>query len=182
MQPDAQNNDRPNTLPRLIREGAFGSPLAEEPKADDPRFKSPDELLSRIAPIKAPPPLRVEITPKPEAPLKIEAPSKGDAEPKADTDAKLEAVSKELVELRQKYGREISQWKEYERRMKEWSKQVSMMFHSLKREAAAKNDLAKEVQRCKTLLQTKEEELARLKALLDDPNSNQRKKYFNIFH
>jgi hypothetical protein len=131
MVPDKENQNRG---PRITSVQLTGVELRPD---EDPRIKSPDDILSRLSPKK---------------PL----PDLGKTEERAP-------AARELAELKSRYDQEIAQWREYERRIQEWRAQVVAIVENFRKEAASQQSLLKELERCRATLRLQEQEILRLR-------------------
>lgn len=75
-------------------------------------------------------------------------------------------LAKELSLLKEQHAEEIKRWKEYDRRIQEWKQQVQDVFQNMKKEISVKQEITAELIKCKSLLQSKDKELASLKAFI----------------
>jgi hypothetical protein len=119
--------------------------LEATPSNEDPRIKSPDDILARLAPRKTQPAAE---------PV---------AEAAASAPAAVRDFARELGELRTRYDAEIAQWRDYERRIQEWRAQVVSIVQGLKRDAASRKELVEELHRCRAVLKAREDELMRIR-------------------
>jgi len=117
---------------------------------EDPRIKSPDEILTRFSQKKT----ALDIPHKTEAP-KVEAPK---------SDDRVAELNHQLADARARYDQEVAQWRDYERRIQEWRAQVISIVEGLRRDASAQQATLKELERCRTALQNQERELQALRA------------------
>lgn len=79
---------------------------------------------------------------------------------------RAEILEQELAELKGRYTKEIGEWKEYEKRVQDWKKQVMDIVKSHKN-GKEKQKLLNEIDILKSALQIKDQELQRLRAQID---------------
>jgi hypothetical protein len=106
---------------------------------EDPRIKSPDDILSKLSPRKP----------------GLDIPGK-------TTDRAGEAA-RQLSELRSRYDQEIAQWRDYERRIQEWRAQVVSIVEGLRRDASGQAAAMKELEQCRAALKRQEHEIQTLR-------------------
>lgn len=102
---------------------------------EDPRIKSPDDLLTRFSPKKP----------------TLDIPAK--------SEDRVTELNRQLTDVRTRYDQELAQWRDYERRIQEWRAQVVSIVEGLRRDASAQQATAKELERCRVALQIQEKEL-----------------------
>lgn len=81
-------------------------------------------------------------------------------------------AAKELKELKARYEAEIAQWRSFEAQVKEWKTNVMEVVRQLRMQAGNVDILENDIQRLKSLLLSKEEELKAARLSLERANSD----------
>jgi len=161
---------------KLSNEDLMAGKCESDEEADrnkDPRIKSPDELLLRLLSQKKGPSSSVA------SPATEKAPSDETAAEMEDTGTTIESTlslkdlqNKKWLVLKEMYDRNLARWKEYEQNVTHWRDKVLQIVQKMQNELAGAKGLKDEVEALKTILKTKDEEIAKLSTAISRFSKN----------
>lgn len=168
-------------------------PEETQPENVDPRLRNPDELLLKLlaqkraqnpaATVPKPTAEKQEIADVSSEQAQAARPSALEQQPQSQAEKRdmiddsasftlnklepkldlSEIQQKKWLALKEMYDRDMSRWKEYEQNVVHWRDKVLQIVQRLQNELSAAKGLKDEVEALKSVIQSKDEEIAKMK-------------------